>query len=422
MIHTRILDCGLTVLVEPIASVESCSIHWLVPAGTAYDPADRTGISTVLAELLLRGAGGRDSRRLSDDMDRIGLERDCGISQTHGWLVGSVLGNHLETSLALFTDVIRSPELPSEAVPACQSLVEQSIESLEDEPQHEVMLHVRRRHHCPPFNRSNYGFLDVIQSVSSEELRHAWKAGFVPEGSLLGLAGNVDPDTVSKRLEVLLSGWSGSRKEPEPQGVSQGGKGHLSRESSQLHLGMGWSGPIARDEDSILERLAVRILGGSTSGRLFTEVRQRRSLCYSVSAAYRARRDEGVVSLYAGTTPDRAAETLAVCEQEIDRLQEGVDEDELVRAKVGMKGTTVFGGERTQARAAALVSDQFALGEARSMPDRLKEIEEVDRDRLNAYLAARTKPERTIVAVGPEAPGDGFEAESPLCRRQVSQA
>ncbi|MDG2423315.1 MAG: pitrilysin family protein [Phycisphaerales bacterium] len=416
MIHTRVLDCGLTVLVEPITSVESCSIHWLTPAGTAYDPVERMGISTILSEMLLRGAGGRDSRQLSEDMDRIGLERDSGISQRHAWLVGSALGKHLETSLALFTDVIRAAELPEASLGACQSLAEQSIESLEDEPQHEVMLHVRRRHNRAPFNRSNYGYLDVIQNLSMQEVRSAWQQGFVPGGSLLGLAGNVDPDAVIRRLEGLLAGWSGSRKEPEAIEDAKGGKGHLMRESAQLHLGMGWAGPGSEHEDSILERLAVRILGGSSSGRLFTEVRQRRSLCYSVSAAYRGRREEGVVSLYAGTTPERAAETLAICEQEIDRMQEGVDQEEFDRAKVGLRGSTVFGGERMPARAAALVNDQYTLGEARSMEERLAEIDQVDLDQLNAYLSRRTPSDRTIVAVGPEPPGEGFEAEEPLCR------
>ena len=60
MIQTHTLDCGLTVLLEPVDSVASCSINWLVPSGTSHEKADRTGVSTVLSELLLRGAGSRD--------------------------------------------------------------------------------------------------------------------------------------------------------------------------------------------------------------------------------------------------------------------------------------------------------------------------------------------------------------------------
>ncbi|MCH2133875.1 MAG: insulinase family protein [Phycisphaerales bacterium] len=406
---------------EPIASVSSCSIHWVVPAGTAYDNEERVGVSTILSEMLLRGAAERDSRRLSDDMDRIGLERDCGASGPHAWLVGTVLGQFLDQALSLFTDVIRQPALPGDALPACKSLAQQAIESLEDEPQQEVMLYVRRRHQKPPLNRSSYGFMDVLESVTTDELRASWSAGFVPGGSILGLAGDIDPDAVTRQLEDLLSGWAGSQDDLKPTGPSQGGRGHLQRDSSQLHIGMGWAGPSASEEDAILERLATRILGGSTSGRLFTEVRQRRSLCYSVSAGYRARRDEGLISLYAGTTPDRAAETLAVCEEQINGMRSGVDDEEFARAMKGMRGSTVFNGERIQARSAALVGDIYAIGRARTMDERLGELDSVDRDRLNAYLEARPAPVPTIVTVGSESLGPDFAEEPPLCHRTVEE-
>ncbi len=419
MIQTHTLDCGLTVLLEPVDSVASCSIHWLVPSGTAHENPHRTGVSTVLSELLLRGAGSRDSRQLSEDMDRIGLERNCGVSESHAWLVGSVLGQHLEMSLELLSDVIRRPNLPQESISACQSLSMQAIESLEDDAQQEVMLHVRRRHNPEPFNRTGYGHVDVIESVTEEELREAWSTGFVPQGSILGLAGKFDADLVIQTLEKHLKGWSGSREAPIRTDERQGGRGHVERESSQVHIGMAWQAPAADDSNTALERLATRILGGSTSGRLFTEVRQRRSLCYSVNAGYRARKAEGVISLYAGTTPERAAETLAVCEQEIDRLHEGVEPEELARAKVGMRGSTVFGGERMPARAASLVGDFYAIGRARTIDDRLSEIEKVDCETLNVYLSSISPRPRTIVSVGAEPLGDGFEPESPLCHGPV---
>ena len=415
MIETRTLDCGLTLLVEPISSVASCSIHWLVPAGNAYENSDRIGVSTVLSEMLFRGAGSRDSRKLSDDMDKLGLERDGGVSGPHAWLMGTVLAQYLDPALELLTDVICDPSLPSEALTACQSLSQQAIESLEDEPQQEVMLHVRRRHRAEPFNRSGYGYSSVIESVSIEELTDFWKAGFVPENSFIGLAGAIEVDSVVKRLDALLSGWSGSRPEPEVIEPAIGGRGHLLRDSSQVHLGMGWNAPPAGHEDAILERIATRILGGSTSGRLFTEVRQRRSLCYSVSATYRARRDEGLVSLYAGTTPERAAETLEVCGQEIERMSHGVEQEEFARAMIGLRGGTVFNGERTQARAAALVGDQYSLGRVRTMEDRLEELDAITLERLNDYLARRVSPVPTVVTVGPEPIGPDFEEETPLC-------
>jgi predicted Zn-dependent peptidase len=255
----------------------------------------------------------------------------------------------------------------------------------------------------------------VAKTASHEEIVASWESGFVPEGSILALAGDVDANAVIRRLDALLGGWRCGRSEPVVTSAPTGGHGHVSRDSTQVHIGLAWPAPSAGSDDSTLERVATRILGGSTSGRLFTEVRQRRSLCYTVSASYRARRDDGDITLYAGTTAERAVETLEVCEAQINRMKDGVSIDEFTRAMAGLRGSTVFNGERTQARAAAMVTDQYNLGAARSMEDRLAQLDSVTLDDLNAYLTGRVDPVPTIVTVGPELLRPDFEEEPPLC-------
>ena len=83
-----------------------------------------------------------------------------------------------------------------------------------------------------------------------------------------------------------------------------------------------------------------------------------------------------------------------------------------------MRGSTVFGGENA-CEAASLVSDFYALGKARTMEERLSEIEKVDCKALNDYLSSIPTRPRTIVSVGAEPPGEGFEPESPLCHGPV---
>ena len=96
-------------------------------------------------------------------------------------------------------------------------------------------------------------------------------------------------------------------------------------------------------------------------------------------------------------------------------MSQGVDQDEFARAMIGLRGGTVFNGERTQARAGAMVGDQYSLGRVRTMEDRLAELDEITLDRLNAYLARRDSPVPTVVTVGPEPIGPDFEEETPLC-------
>jgi len=116
-------------------------------------------------------------------------------------------------------------------------------------------------------------------------------------------------------------------------------------------------------------------------------VREKRGLVYSVYASPGAVKGFGYLAAYAGTTPERAEETRRVLKEEIERLKEGVNADELARAKVGVKSALVMQGESVQARSASLARDLFLLGRARPLDEILERVEAVGLEELNAFLA-----------------------------------
>ncbi len=138
--------------------------------------------------------------------------------------------------------------------------------------------------------------------------------------------------------------------------------------------------------------------------RLFTEVREKRGLCYAVYAGYVGQRDYGAVLSYAGTTtPTRAQDTLDVLRGEHERMREGVEDDEFDRAVIGMKSRLVMQGESTAARARAVVTDQFIYGRPRSLDEQTKEIDGVTEEALRRYAAEHPPGPMTIVTIGPKA-------------------
>jgi predicted Zn-dependent peptidase len=401
-IHTHQLSCGAHLIVEQIDGVASCALKWLVPAGSACDPTGSIGVSAMLEELLFRGAGDLDTRSLSDAMDRCGLQRHTHVGTHHLQLSGLCTAGELDLAIDLLSTVMLSPTLPADSLEAVRSLCLQELDALEDDPRSEVMLRLRQQHRCAPFNRSGYGERESLESMDLEAVRAAWQTSVVPEGSIISIAGNVEAQQLSDRFESLLSTWSGGHAEPAIEAAADRGVSHITRDSNQSHIAMAWDAPNASDEDTLLEHVVCRILSGSSSGRLFTEVRQKRSLCYSVGASYRAGRDDGVISLYAGTTPDRAQETLDVCRAECDRMREGVSADELTRAQLGLESEVVMGGESTAARTSALAMDWYKLGRVRTLQEVITELRAVTLEELNGYLARREHGEPTLVTMGPE--------------------
>lgn len=397
------LDCGMTLVVEPIASVASVAMNWVLPAGSATDPRDGDGYASLLSEMIERGAGGLSSREHSDALDRLGVQRGTDVQTHHLRLDATMLGTRLFDALPLITSMVIDPMLPADAMDAVRSLCLQSLESLNDEPQQKVMLRVRERHYPPPFNRHGYGELQVLQSATLDQLRESWARRFRPRESIMGVAGAVNPHALAARLNDLFKGWTGESPQPARFAPPARGYEHLDQATAQVHIGLAYEAPCERHDSSMIERLATGVLSGSTSGRLFTEVRQKRSLCYSVGASYRAGRDNGIVTLYAGTTPERAQETLDVCCEEIHRMKAGVTQAEFHRAVIGLKSHMVMQGESTAARAGALVYDQFRLGRARTLEEVAAQIDAISIEQVNKYVASRDYGKFTVVSIGPGA-------------------
>ncbi|MHC5007358.1 MAG: M16 family metallopeptidase, partial [Planctomycetota bacterium] len=350
-IVTGQLDCGAALVVEPIPSVASVALNWLLPVGAATDPPDGDGLAAMLGELIFRGAGRLNSREHSDALDRLGVQRSSQVLTHHLRLTATLVGDRLRGALPLLADMVTGPALPADAVDAVRSLCLQSLDGLDDEPQHLVMLRLRERHLPPPFHRHGYGDRTVLQQSAIETLRGSWAQRCRPAGSILAAAGAVDPDVLAGQLNELLADWSGTATPTTESGAPPRGHIHTAQDTAQMHIGLAYDAPRESDPKSMHERLAVGVLSGGTSARLFTEVRQKRSLCYSVGASYGAGRDYGLVTLYAGTTPQRAQETLDVCSAEIERLADGVTGDEFDRAVIGLKSHLIMQGESTGARA-----------------------------------------------------------------------
>lgn len=400
-ISTRTLRCGMPLIVEHNGGVRSAGVQWLLPAGGATDPEDRLGLAEIVSELLLRGAGELDSRAQAAAFERIGVNRSVSSGAAYMKVAASMTADRLADALPLLVDTVRRPLFDGAAIAPARDLALQALESLRDDPQERAVLAARARHFAPPFDRSGYGNAEDLNAITREDVVDAWTVGAVPRGSIMAIAGNVDVDAITAQLDALFDGWSGERETVRPHGDAPRGAAHEMDESNQVQVVVVHDAPPEPHADSMLERLAVAVLSGGMSGRLFTEVREKRGLCYAVSASYRSEKHYGAVTSYVGTTPQRAQESLDVLLAELERLRDGVTQDEFNRAVIGLKSRLVFSGESTSARAAALAGDYHKLGRVRQLEEVAAEIDAIDLDALNAYLARRETSRPTIQTLGP---------------------
>lgn len=401
-IHSRNLSSALSVIVEKTSGARSCGVSWLLPAGAGRDEPTLFGRAAVTSELLLRGAADLDSRAQADAFDLLGASRSADAGVRFMGVTASMLGDRLTEALPLLADMIRRPRFDESSIPPAKELAVQSIEALADEPQRRAVLGARARHFADPFSRSGLGTKEGIAALTRESIVAGWQRDAVPGGSILAIAGAVDPDAVFDAVERVTEGWSGTTTELAPAGDPPRGYAHEHDDGAQVQIILVHDAPPEPDPRSMLERIVVGVLSGGMSARLFTEVREKRGLCYAVHASYRAERDYGAVTASVGTTPQRAQESLDVLVAELHRINAGgIEPDEFDRTVTRIKSSLVFAGESTAARAGALANDQHKLGRPRSLDEIAAEVDAVSLDQVNAYLRTRSLGRVTIQTVGP---------------------
>lgn len=409
-IAARRLPNGLHVAAEAVPGARSGAFALLVPCGAAADPSGLSGAAAILKDWMLRGAGDRDARALSEAMDSLGLDRGVSAGTEAVVFSGALLARDLPRALALAADVLRRPRLPDEEFEACRALALQAIDSLNDDPASLCMVETARRFLPPPLHRPYCGEAGEIRAASAAAVRDSARARLGPAGACLGIAGGIDPAAAIRTAEDLLGGWAGGAGpvEVDPAAAGSGpARDDVERPGSQIQIGVAYRSVPADSPDADLARLGASVLSGGMGSRLFVEVREKRGLVYSVRASVRAYRGLGAVFAYAGTTPPRAAETLEVLLAELRRLHDGsgVTAEEFDRAKVKARSSLVMDGESPRARAAALANDLFLRGRPRPLDEALEAYARSTRDDLQRHLAACAPEAFTVLTLGPRREG-----------------
>ncbi|MEM7735640.1 MAG: pitrilysin family protein [Deinococcota bacterium] len=405
-IRSTTLDNGLRVVLEPMPWLPSLSFSFLLPFGVTTDPEHLQGSSVVLSDWMLRGAAGKDARAWSDALDNLGVRRGHNTTREFTTFSGSLLSDALPETLALYADMLQAPELTENEFSSARALALEDLASIADNPTQLMFRGLLKEFFASEHGRSGYGSQEGLEALTADTLRTDYQQRVGPQGAILSVAGGISWDDLLPLVEKTLGAWQGgsapsypavqlSHQEPTV-------KTHLmDANTSQVHIGLAFDGPNPGDDTWYPHAVAGSVLSGGMGTRLFTEVREKRGLVYSVYAAMRSLRSFGYGVAYAGTTPERADTTLEVLLAELDRMREGVRADELDRARIGILSSLVMQGEASGSRASALVRDCFTFGEPRSLDSIKQAINACSLDDVNTYLATRPQVGYTVARYGP---------------------
>ncbi len=366
---------GLVLLGEHMPWLRSAAFTFLLPAGTCFEPHGLDGLAGMTCEMVQRGCGQLDSRQFLEQLDELGVERSSSTTTSHSSFSCAMPSEVLSDVLALYSDVVRRPHLPSEQLSDARQLCLQDLRALDDEPSHRCFSELKRFRYPLPFGRISQGTRQGLESIDIGSVQSFFGDCYKPAGSILAIAGNFDWEQVCQTVEDQLGDWQGAEPVKLPPLKSIYGSRHVDHATHQTHLAMAYECASYESPEYYEARALVGVLSDGMSSRLFSEVREKRGLVYSVFATCFSLAGQGSVLCYAGTTTNRAEETLQVLLETIHSLNDGITIDEMERLKNRIKSSLVFEQESSAARSGQIASDWFYLGR---VPDREEVCAKVD--------------------------------------------
>ena len=407
--RTTTLDSGVRVVTEHVPSVRSVALGYWIATGSVIEREHEAGISHLLEHMLFRGTERYGSQEIDQIFDAMGAEINAGTDKETTSLYTRVLDRNLGRAFDVTSDMIWRPRFGE--LEAEREVVLEEIAMYEDDPQDRVFdLLGGAIFGSHPLGRAVIGTAEVVGAVSREQLSAFHAQRYLPRDVVIAAAGSVDHDALVTMAQAV------DRPQAQPTGAPRCSNGHptqppefrprvrfLEKDTEQYHVCVGGMGLARDDERRFALRVLEGVLGGTSSSRLFQEVRERRGLAYSVFTFSNLYAHTGEVGLYVGTRPENIAEAMSIVAAELRRcVEDPASEEELVRSRENLKGRVVLSMESTGARMSRLGVSVLNELPILSEDEVIERIDAVELEHLRALAAELFDPASMSVAgVGP---------------------
>ena len=395
------LDSGVRIVTEAMPSVRSVSLGFWIGTGSRFESEAEAGLSHLLEHLLFKGTSKYSSVEIDQIFDRMGAELNAGTGKETTSVYARVIDQHLPEAFDVMSDMVFRPSLAD--IDSERAVILEEIAMYEDDPQEKVFdVFGEAVFGEDPLGRAIIGRAPVIAQTPPEQIVRFHHGRYIPANIVIAAAGAVDHDGLvaltRERTAELEGGRTAAHATATPP-IAAPRRRFERKDTEQYHVCLGGPGISRHDERRFALRVLDTIFGGTSSSRLFQEIRERRGLAYSVYSFTSAYHDTGQVGLYLGTRPDNLAEAFGVVGAELERLHEDpATPEELDRAKENLKGRVVLALESTGARMNRLGSEVLADAPLLPLDEVVERIDSVTREDLAALVEELWAPARLSAA------------------------
>lgn len=383
MYQKTTLDNGLRVITSHMPHTHSVCIAIFINIGSRYESDTEAGTSHFIEHILFRGTQKRPTpREISEAIEGVGgilngaTDKEltfywCKVSEEHFVDAADVLADMLLDSSFKPEDIEKERHVIIEEINMCKDSPSQQVGLLIDEllwPQH-------------PLGRDIAGTKETVGMIDRSKLLSYFHDRYTPENTVIAVTGNIQHQEVLGVIDRLLGNWSNHRPRSNYMVYTEiPGKRLMieERDTEQAHLCLALPGISILDPQRFSLDLLNVILGEGMSSRLFSEIRDKLGLAYSITSYVDHFLDTGSLTISASVDPGNLNQAVEAVLTQLELLKDGIPEAEMHKAREISKGRLVLRMEDSRNVAGwlggqeVLIQNILTLGEVISIINSIK--------------------------------------------------
>jgi predicted Zn-dependent peptidase/outer membrane lipoprotein-sorting protein len=404
------LSNGMVVYLVEDHEIPMISVSAMVRVGSRWEPEGKTPLASITGSVMRTGGTPtRNGDKLDEELDRLGASVETGIGEDSGRAFVSVLKEDIDKGLAILSDILQNPAFPQDKIDLAKIQVREGIARRNDDPAGIPSREFARLMYGPNSAYAHQAEYETMDSITREDLIEYHRQFFQPENLILGAWGDFNAEEMRAKIEKAVDSWKrGGKPQPPVPAVDEAyarqkaGLYFISREEvNQSWIVMGHLGGKRNDPDFYALDIANYILGGSMSSRLFSNVRTKEGLAYSVGSGWGAGWDRiGTFRATGNTKGETTVKVVNAVKEQINTIASGgITLEELSKAKDSILKGFAFEFDSTGKIIQRLMSFEY-YGYPKDYLQKYREnIEKVTREDAARVAKQYFKPDQFIVVV-----------------------
>ncbi|HEX2037147.1 MAG TPA: pitrilysin family protein [Chloroflexota bacterium] len=408
-----VLPSGLRVVSARLPRSGSVSAAVGIAAGSRHEADSQSGLSHVLEHMCFRGSERwPTSFLLTSSIEELGGTLDGYTHREATVYYARLPRPFFPKALEILFDMVRRPRLSEEDFQVERDVVLEEVRqdatasAVVAEETLDTLLWPGH-----PLARAPVGTEPAVQALTVADVRNAWQRFYVPERTIVAVAGDVAHEDVLALVQRLADGWPSAppatAPEPSPPIPAEPAEPELesryaSGQTSYVYAGV--RGLSSTHPDRPALELLSCALGELASSRLWADLRDARGLAYDVGSEVTAYADSGGARMWAGVPPKRQAEAVERMLAQAEQLQQGLRPDEFARAKHYIVGELTMSCETTEEMSHWLLWSELAHQRLIAPGAARATYENLTADDL-ARVTPLWAPQRLQFAIAGPAPG-----------------